>query len=398
MLAAAAVVAVVATGVVLSGNDPDEGGSDRVAQPGPLPTEWRTEYWHDMVVDVPADWGYGGAPMESGGDTVACYATAMVTADGERLKRDDPTMGYVGRPIALTDVCQKYPFTGPDADPPDAPYVWLGSLADLGTEDLGDGWTQQTIEVNGSRLTVATDDTPLRKRILASAAGGETCMSAVETQAESDVFPSLLPDGNLDDVESMTVCAYRAEEGEDVTAGQTANLTYATTVDKDAAREYLEAMARGEPGRDLCPTANYDQFEWVALELNDADGRTIRRDVVHLACVAGVDVHAETLRGVEPGQTDPGHAPPVGGRRDPRGRLRADRWQGRMLDSFIGPQGVSQRSSWLFTKTSRVSIRIAAAVGIASSAPTTPSSAAPTSAAITVTAPGMSTDLDITRG
>ena len=54
--------------------------------------------------------------------------------------------------------------------------------------------------------------------------------------------------------------------------------------------------------------------------------------------------------------------------------------------------------SWRRTKTSRTSIRIAAAVGMASSAPTTPSRAAPTSAAITMTAPGRSTERDITRG
>ncbi len=128
-------------------------------------------------------------------------------------------------------------------------------------------------------------------------------MSDVDTQAESDAFPRYVI-GNPDDVAGMTVCAYRAEEGEDVSAGQTADLTYATTVDQDAAREYLEAMALGEPGRDLCPTANYDQFEWVVLELNDAGGRTLRRDVVHLACVAGVDVHASTLQGFQPGQAD----------------------------------------------------------------------------------------------
>ena len=143
--------------------------------------------------------------------------------------------------------------------------------------------------MNGSRLTVATDDKPLRERILASARGGETCMSDVETQAESDAFPRLLR-GNLDDVESHDGLRLPGRGGRGRDAGQTADLTYATTVDKAAAREYLEAMALGEPGRDLCPTANYDQFEWVVLELNDDGGRTIRRDVVHLACVAGVDV------------------------------------------------------------------------------------------------------------
>jgi hypothetical protein len=50
------------------------------------------------------------------------------------------------------------------------------------------------------------------------------------------------------------------------------------------------------------------------------------------------------------------------------------------------------------TTTSRITSSTAAAVGIASSAPTTPSSAAPTSAAITITAPGTSTERCITRG
>jgi len=340
VLAAASVIAVAATGVVLAGNEPNEGSSDRVGEPGPMPTEWRTEYWHDMKVDVPADWGYGGAPMDFGvRDTVACYATAMVSAEGKRLKRHDPSLPYVGRPIALTDVCQKYPFIGPDAGPPEAPYVWLGAAAvGLGTENLGDGWEQETIEVNGSRLTVATDDPALRERILASAEGGETCMSDVDTQAESDAFPRYVR-GNPDDVASMTVCAYQAEEGEDVTSGQTAELTYATTVDKVAAREYLEAMALGEPGRDLCPTANYDQFEWVVLDLNDADGRTIRRDVVHLACVAGIDVHGSSLTSSNLVRLTPDIARPwaVGG--IPAVVYGPTGGKGAMLESFIGPQG-----------------------------------------------------------
>jgi hypothetical protein len=339
VLAAASVVAVVATGVVLAGNQPDEGKGDQVAQPGPMPTKWRTEYWHDMKVDVPADWGYGGAPMESAGQTVACWPSAMVTADGQRRKGSAPPMPYVGRPIALTDLCQTYPFIGPDAGPPKAPYVWLGAATGLGTETLGDGWEQETIEVNGSRLTVATDDPALRERILASAEGGETCMSNVETQAESGVFPPLIPDGNLDDVESMTVCAYRAEEGEDVSSGQTADLIYASTVDKDAARTYLEAMALGDPGRDLCPTANYDEFEWVVLELNDAGGRTIRRDVVHLACVAGVEVRGDSLKSVNLVRLTPDIARPwaVGG--IPAVVYGPTGGKGAMLDSFIGPQG-----------------------------------------------------------
>ena len=68
------------------GDEPDAG--ERVGEPQPLPDEWRTEYWHDMSVDVPADWGYGGAPMDDGtGEVVACWPSAMVSADGTRLER-----------------------------------------------------------------------------------------------------------------------------------------------------------------------------------------------------------------------------------------------------------------------------------------------------------------------
>ena len=69
-LAAAAVAAVAVTGVVVD-RAGSPGGVDRpgaVDEPsgevanGP----WRTEYWRDLRVDVPADWGYGGAPQEGG--------------------------------------------------------------------------------------------------------------------------------------------------------------------------------------------------------------------------------------------------------------------------------------------------------------------------------------------
>ena len=55
-------------------------------------------------------------------------------------------------------------------------------------------------------------------------------------------------------------------------------------------------------------------------------------------------------------------------------------------------------SAWRGTHTSRTSRVIAAAVGIASSAPITPSSAVPTSAAMTMIEPGRLTERDITRG
>src|SRR3546814_15859649 len=74
-------------------------------------------------------------------------------------------------------MCQTYPDNNPAAEPPQAPYVWLGADVEPGTIDAGNGFTQETIEVNGSTVTVATQDESIRRRILDSAAGGETCMS-----------------------------------------------------------------------------------------------------------------------------------------------------------------------------------------------------------------------------
>ena len=63
-----------------------------------MPTEeWRTEYWANVAVDVPADWGYGGAPVESAGDVVACYPEAMAGADGSRLGNQETGDGSVAR-------------------------------------------------------------------------------------------------------------------------------------------------------------------------------------------------------------------------------------------------------------------------------------------------------------
>ena len=93
--------------------------------PSPAAGEWRTEYWRGVAVDVPADWGYGGAPVESAGEIVACYPEAMVGADGGRV-RQSGDQGWVGRPIVVTDVCALYPWleNSPEEEPA-APYVWL---------------------------------------------------------------------------------------------------------------------------------------------------------------------------------------------------------------------------------------------------------------------------------
>jgi hypothetical protein len=331
--AAVAVVAVVAEQAQLPGRG-DRSPSDANSQVSERPGAWRTEYWHDTAVQVPADWWYGGGLMDGGpGGPYACFPQPMVSPAGERREdagREAP--GYVGRPIGLTDVCESDQI----ADrPPDWPYLWFDAPLSAGIEDLGDGWVRETVEVNGSRITVATDDDALRRRILGSAGGGEVCMSAVEPDADSDVFPRI-DGGDVADAEAMTVCAYRARD--DSGRFRVADLTYAGTVGDAAVSDYLAAVESGGAGRDQCPALDIVEAEWVVLELADSDGAVVRRDVVHLVC-PGIDVGADSLRGFETVELTPALVRPwaVGG--IPAVVHGPTGGKGAMLDSFIGPQG-----------------------------------------------------------
>ena len=327
---AAASVAAVAVVATLDSSPPqppdDEAG-------GPVAVDksggWRTEYWADMRVDVPAGWGYGAAPMASGGDVLSCYPEQMLDADGHRLRSDQVQIGYVGRPIAMTDVCVPYPDNRPEIPP--VPYVWLGADVEVGTVDLGGGFVQETVEVNGSTLTVASTDAALREQIIDSAGGGEMCLSEIESAG------SIEHDGPLAtgvEPASMTVCAYRI--GNDET--QIAHLVYASTVGRAATEEFLGVAAQAGPSKDQCPTIDYAETEWVVLEVEAADGTVIDRHVVHLFC-PGIDLSAKYLSGNDTIPLTPELARPwaVGGIAaviyGPTGG------KGAMFDSFIGSQG-----------------------------------------------------------
>ena len=329
--ASVAAVAVIATLDSTPPKPPDDeaGGPVAVDQSG----DWRTEYWADMKVDVPADWGYGGAPMASGGDVVSCFPEQMLEADGQRVPTNQMPgqVGYVGRPIGMTDVCVPYPDNRPDL--PHVPYVWLGADVEVGTIDLGDGFVQETVEVNGSTLTVASTDAALRERILDSAGGGEMCLSEIETggsiEHDGPLAAELKPT-------SMTVCAYRSDDGTDPRAPAT--LAYAGRVGRAATDEYFSHVAVAGPPKDQCPAANIVESEWVVLEMTTDDGTITDRHVVHFVC-PGIDLSATTLHGFETITLTPELARPwaVGGISaviyGPTGG------RGAMFDSFIGPQG-----------------------------------------------------------
>ncbi|MDP2774092.1 MAG: hypothetical protein Q8O61_11110 [Nocardioides sp.] len=284
-LAAAAVVAVAATTVVLN-QDGDPGREGVPAGPQDASDTgsdaegvWRTEYWRDMQVDVPDSWGWGGAPP-------ACGVGPSVSSGGQPV-RGDADMPYVGRPIPNTDDCP------PTSGPPVASYVWLGVDRPAGVVDLGGGFVEETVDVNGSTLTVASDDQALRERILASATGGETCMSELDVDAPS--FPKLVPGDVGTEADVLNVCVYRSPDPG--RSGQ-ANLVYATTADLGRLHAYLAALEDSEEPRDQCPTLDYVEGEWVVLEIGTEDGDVFRRDVVHTFC-PGIDVDTASLDGFE---------------------------------------------------------------------------------------------------
>ncbi|WP_182523804.1 hypothetical protein [Nocardioides dongkuii] len=212
LAAAAAVAAVVG---VLSVVD----GTDAVApEPGPSPTEavdpaepardtWRTEYWHDVAVDVPTDWTWGPAPMRTaGGGLYVC---------GGR-----PSRPYVGRPVFMSDAC----FGGDSLGDPAAPYVWLGAPLEPGTVDVGDGYTQETVEAAGTTVTVATRDAGMRERILAT--------------VRADAAPCGPAQGQDDD----TVCAFELDP-----RGRPNDLRYAAPLPADAGAAFEGAFDRARP-------------------------------------------------------------------------------------------------------------------------------------------------------
>ncbi|MCW2773932.1 MAG: hypothetical protein JWN91_2258 [Nocardioides sp.] len=148
-----------------------------------LPTQWRTEYWHDISVEVPADWGWGVTPTRVGDQLVRC---------------GDGSGAYVGRPIATSDLCAEATGAGP--------YVWFDSPLEPGVD--GD---QETVEVDGERVTVATDGAALRERILSSVKEQHLCPAATGERG-----PGLggTPIDGLGDVQSFEMCAYAlAEDG-----------------------------------------------------------------------------------------------------------------------------------------------------------------------------------------
>ncbi|HEU5454317.1 MAG TPA: hypothetical protein VFU85_01405, partial [Nocardioides sp.] len=165
------------------------------------------------------------------------------------------TVPYVGRPIFLTDVCQAYPFIGPDSDPPSAPSVWLGADVEVGSDDLGDGWVRETVAASGTTVTVTSDDADLRDRILGSVSGIRTCTASLPGPTR---VHDMLIEG-YGRAESLEVCVYRRSDAGDL------ELAYGTVLGAEAARAFARAVDRAEPRKLDC--GDEPPFEWVTLRM-----------------------------------------------------------------------------------------------------------------------------------
>jgi hypothetical protein len=258
-------------------------GTSATEAPGPA-GEWRTEVWRDVQVDVPADWGYGGAPDENG---TACFPARVLDAGAGSAPGGVSSPGYVGRPVIVTDECasvdRQAPLTGP--------YVWLGAGVEPGAVQLADGYVQETVAAGGTTVTVATPDPGLRRRILASVAESESCLSELDRDGSLARDRSSGPD---DGPVSLRVCTYRLTEPSDSRRGW--ELTSATQLGTGSLNDYLAAVAAGEAPEDQCPTVDYQLTEAAVLEILDGEGQVFRRDAVNpTSFCAGVAVDSDRV-------------------------------------------------------------------------------------------------------
>jgi hypothetical protein len=246
---------LAATGCSSGGSEAIETPSDPTESSTVVPTAWRLESWRGVTVQVPADWAYGGAPMKAGRSTLACAATAMVSASGGPVRGDASALPYVGRPILLTDVCWQFPSGAVPDHPPEAPSVWLGASVAPGSVDLGAGWVRETVEVSGTTVSVTSDDPGLREHVLGSATGPQVCPSRL---GEPERVDEILIEG-YGRPQSLEVCAYRRSNAGDLELG------YATVLGADAARAFAQAVGSATPRTMEC--GEEPPFEWVTLKM-----------------------------------------------------------------------------------------------------------------------------------
>lgn len=219
-----------ATGPTSGGATADATATTGTTPPAAVPVDWRVESYGGVQLWVPPDWGWGASPISDFGPR-----TGVMTCDEPR---DGP---YVGRPLMLTDLC----LDGSLRDQSVA-YVWFDSPVDVGTGDLGAGFTQQTVAVGGMHVTAADSDPDELATIIESAQAVDTDSNGCAANL-SDSPPLTRTDQDplttLGNVESVSVCVYaQPVRRNGALGGDAGRLTYSTQILGRDAQQVVDSL------------------------------------------------------------------------------------------------------------------------------------------------------------
>lgn len=236
------------------------------------PQGWRYESYAGVQVQVPASWGWGGAPLRSdifhGKDSLGTCgsAQAAVQSGDDDASYVSSATAFTGRPAVMSDLCMSW---GSDGAMPQGDALWFASPLEVGQRSVG-RVVAETRAVGDQHVTVFSSHASLRRQVLRTAQFVDTDANGCPTHPVLRPAPG--PAGQRPD--SMSVCAYSQDSG-------TAVLLWSGSVPRQAAQEYADTVRR-EPvaTRAACPSV--PTGTWVALGLN-GDGGT-RWDLVDLAC------------------------------------------------------------------------------------------------------------------
>lgn len=181
----------------------DRRGTDP-AQVPPAPDDWRVESFHDVEVNVPADWGWGGVPSPQSGDLLYCGDGAFALP-GKTGDAGGAAVPYVGRAdFGMTDLC----IQGSDTSPV-SPFVWLGSPLEVGAADIG-GVPTRTVQAGSVRVTVGDADDVESQQILSTvtALGDADANGCATIRAYEEDSPL----GDVSGVTSVGICVYLQQD------------------------------------------------------------------------------------------------------------------------------------------------------------------------------------------
>jgi len=236
------------------------------------PQTWRYESYGGVQVQVPAQWGWGGAPLRSdifhGKDSLGTCgsATAAVQSEADDSSYVSTATGFTGRPVMMSDLCMSW---GSDGTMPQGDALWFASPLEVGQRVEGPV-VAETRAVGDQHVTVFSAHAALRRQILGTARLVDT--DANGCPAQPVLRPASGPDGL--DPDSMSVCAYSQDSGSSL-------LLWSGRVPRRAAQEYVDALGNGSSSAPVsCPAA--PSGTWVALGLH-GDGGT-RWDLADLTC------------------------------------------------------------------------------------------------------------------